>query len=130
MVYIMCRRSNTSWKRKAVLHNPSAAQDHSLPPGLRAEKEQGSSGEQRGKSPLLTAIPLALLHTSLVPIPTHFPSTSNEQGHLLTAPALGGEEQSTFSVIGPGLVDAESHGPGPISAAVPVGMTWEQQWAL
>lgn len=45
------------------------------------------------------------------------------------AAALGGEEQGTLCVVGPGLVDAESHGPGPKGTAVPVGMTWGQQRA-
>lgn len=57
-MYIRCRRSNTSWKRRAELHDPSAAQAP-LASGLRARGEPGLFGEWRGKSPPLPAIPLA-----------------------------------------------------------------------
>lgn len=59
--------------------------------------------------------------------PSPFPAPSS---HLLTAPALGGEEHSAFSVIGPGLVEAEGHFPGPIGTAVPVGTAWGQKGAV
>ena len=130
-MYIRCRRSNTSWKRRAGLHGLSTAQDPPLlPPASGPRAWQGGAGlvwGAKGEEPRLPAIPLA---ASLVPIPTPVTSSLNEQGHLLMAPALGGEEQSTFGVIGPGLIDAESHGPRPVGAAVPVGMTWEGWWVL
>lgn len=56
-MYMRCRRSNTSWKRRTEVHLPA-----------RAQEEHNWFEEQRGKSPCPQHFPWPLLHPPLAPI--------------------------------------------------------------